>query len=184
MYRLVISLVISLLLVCPAWAFGQAQATQPNAESTSRPTQDQPPSPPDAPIPDQGSQTSPPAASRTRRVVNKLDPHCIDVIFHTCWSAPAGTPEKPISEEQRALSSDLEVGYYYLREKNYRAAESRLNEAVAINPTSTGALLGLAQAEQKLGKDDDARKHYQKYLELNSSGQEADKVRKALAQLR
>jgi Tfp pilus assembly protein PilF len=89
-----------------------------------------------------------------------------------------------MSEEERTLASDIDVGYYYLREKNYRAAESRLKEAVAIDPSSTGALLGLAQAEQKLGEDDAARGHYEKYLELNSSGEEADKVRRALAQLK
>jgi tetratricopeptide (TPR) repeat protein len=153
-------------------------------ESSSRAQPDQPPSPPDAPIPDQGAQTLPPANSRTKRALNKLDPHCIDAIFHTCWSSPAATPQKPISEQEKQLSGDVEVGYYYLREKNYRAAESRLKEAVELKPDSSAALLGLAQAQQKLGKNEEARKHYEAYLQVDPTGHDAQKVKEVLAQLK
>ena len=47
---------------------------------------------------------------------------------------------------------DIDVGYYYLKDKNYRAAESRLKEALELKPDSPVALIGLAQAQQKLGK--------------------------------
>jgi hypothetical protein len=41
----------------------------------------------------------------------------------------------------------------------------------------------LAQAQQKLGKTDDARRSYEEYLKLNPDSADADKVKKALAQL-
>jgi Tfp pilus assembly protein PilF len=125
-----------------------------------------------------------PVNSRAKRTLNKVDPHCIDAIFHTCWSSPASAPERPISAEEKQLSGDIDVGYYYLREKNYRAAESRLKEALELDPKSSAALLGLAQSEQKLGKTKEAVQHYEKYLALNPTGPDSEKVKKVLAQLR
>jgi Tfp pilus assembly protein PilF len=128
--------------------------------------------------------TTPPAKSGAKRIINKLDPHCVDAIFHSCWSSPAATPQKPMSEEEQQAAKDIEVGYYYLREKNYMAAESRLKEAVEIKPGSPEALIGLAQAQQKLGKRNDARQNYEAYLKLNPNGPDAEKVKNALAQLK
>lgn len=81
-------------------------------------------------------------------------------------------------------AKDIDVGYYYLKDKNYRAAESRLKEALEIMPSSSVALIGLAQAQQKLGQRDEARQNYQVYLKLNPDGPDAEKVKKALAQLK
>src|ERR1035438_10576357 len=85
----------TLLILALAATGGVAQSGQTsNGQSTSRPQPDASPSPPDAPIPDQGTLTTPPAKSGAKRVINKLDPHCIDAIFHTCWSSPAATDRK------------------------------------------------------------------------------------------
>ncbi len=174
-----------LLILVLAATGGFAQSSQPSdGQSTSRPQPDTPASPPDAPIPDQGTQTTPPSKSGTKRIINKLDPHCIDAIFHTCWSSPAATPQKPMSDDEQQAAKDIEVGYYYLREKNYLAAESRLKEAVELKPNSPGGLIGLGQAQQKLGKRDDARQSYETYLKLNPNGPDTEKVRNALAQLK
>jgi tetratricopeptide (TPR) repeat protein len=173
-----------LLLVLVAAASLAQNGQTADGQSTSRPQPDAPPSPPDALTPDQGAVPAPPAKSGTNRAINKLDPHCIDAIFHTCWSSPAATPEKPMSEDERQAAKDVEVGCYYLREKNYAAAESRLKEAVEIKPESPQALIGLAQAQQKLGKRSDARQNYEAYLKLNPNGSDAEKVKKALAQLK
>jgi hypothetical protein len=42
----------------------------------------------------------------------------------------------------------------------------------------------LAQAQQKLGKRDEARSNYEAYLKLNPDGAEVEKVKKALAELK
>jgi len=89
-----------------------------------------------------------------------------------------------MSDEEQQTAKDIEVGYYYLREKNYVAAESRLREAVEIKPDSSDALIGLAQAQQKLGKDDEARLNYKAYLTLQPDGPDAEKVKRALTQLK
>jgi tetratricopeptide (TPR) repeat protein len=145
-----------------------------------------PPSPPDAPVPDQGTQTSAPPQSKAKKVAGKFDPHCMNVIFHTCWSSPPETKPQHLSEEQQkeqTAAKDVEVGYYYLNEKNYRAAESRLQEATELKPDAAAAWVGLAQAQQKLGKNDDARSSYEQYLKLNPDPDAADKAKKALASL-
>jgi Tfp pilus assembly protein PilF len=145
------------------------------------------PTPPDAPAPDLGSQTSPPPKSKAKKLANKLDPHCIDVIFHSCWSSPAAPPGKVLSEEElksQQEAKDIEVGYFYLNEKNYVAAESRLKEAVEFRPDAAAAWVGLAQAQQELHKDDAARKSYEAYLKLKPDGPDAEKVKKALAELK
>jgi hypothetical protein len=50
-------------------------------------------------------------------------------------------------------------------------------------PDTPVALVGLAQAQQKLGKKDEARQNYQAYLKLKPDGPDAEKVKKALAEL-
>ena len=160
----------------------QSTTQAPSGESTSRPQQ--PPTPPDAPTPDQGTQTTPPPTSSVKRTLNKLDPHCIDVIFHSCWSSPAADAANPAPTAEKQAAEDIDVGYYYLKDKNYRAAQSRLKEALALEPGSPVALIGLAQAQQKLGDREGARQSYEAYLKGNPDGPDAEKVKKALAQLK
>jgi len=174
-------------LTLSSFALAQSQSPTSPQESSSRTQPDQPPTPPDAPAPDIGSQTSAQPKSKAKKVAGKFDPHCIDVIFHTCWSSPAAPPGKELSEEEKQAqlaAKDIDVGYYYLNEKNYVAAESRLKEAVELKPDATAAYIGLAQAQQKLGKSADARQSYETYLKLSPDGKDADKVKKALAELR
>jgi len=88
-----------------------------------------------------------------------------------------------MSEAEQEAAKDVEVGYYYLREKNYLAAESRLKEALEVKPDCAEALIGLGQAQQKLGKRNDARLNYEAYLKAHPEGPDVEKVKKALAQL-
>ena len=145
---------VTCLLVVVLGTGLSAQAPTGSAQESSSRTAPDAPSPPDATAPDLGQQTSPPPKSKAKKIANKLDPHCIDVIFHSCWSSPAASPAKTLSEEeQRAqqAAKDIDVGYYYLNERNYVAAESRLKEAVELKPDAAPAYIGLGQAQQKLG---------------------------------
>jgi tetratricopeptide (TPR) repeat protein len=168
-------------------SLAQSPTSPPPQESSSHERPDAPPSPPDAPIPDAGTQTSPPSKSKAKKVVNKFDPHCMDVIFHVCWSSPAAPQGKVVTEEQKKAqqaAEDIEVGYFYMNKSNFVAAESRLKEAVELKPDAAAAWVGLAQTQQKLGKNDDARRSYEEYLKLNPDSADADKVKKALAELK
>ena len=164
----------------------QNPTSPPPHESSSHTQPDAAPTPPDAPAPDLGSQTSPPPTSKAKKVADKFDPHCMDVIFHVCWSAPAAPQGKVLTDEQKKekqVAEDIEVGYFYMNKKNYRAAESRLQEAVELKPDAAAAWVGLAQAQQKLGKNEAARQSYEEYLKLNPDSAGAEQAKKAMADL-
>jgi tetratricopeptide (TPR) repeat protein len=185
MRRIAATCVLLLLL---GLGMGAQTPTGSGQESSSRDRPDAAPSPPDAPSPDLGTQTSPPSKSKAKKLANKFDPHCIDVIFHACWSSPeAPQPGKALTDEERnaqQAEKDVDVGFYYLNQKNYVAAESRLREAVELKPDLTAAYIGLGQAQQKLGKTEAARESYEAYLKLSPDGHDVDKVKKAMAELR
>jgi len=176
---------IGLLLVLSGMGLWAQTATVSGQESSSR-TAPEVPTPPDAPVPDLGQQTSPPPKSKAKKIANKLDPHCIDVIFHACWSSPPATPSKVLTDEEKQAQQamkDIDVGFYYLNEKNYVAAESRLKEALELKPDAAPAYIGLGQAQQKLGEVADARQSYEAFLKLAPEGTDAEKVRKAIESL-
>jgi tetratricopeptide (TPR) repeat protein len=176
-----------LLLLVGIPALAQTASTASPQESTSLAQPDAPPSPPDAPIPDVGTQTSPPPPSKAKKVADKFDPRCMDVIFHVCWSSPAAPQGKVLTAEQKTAqqaSEDIEVGYFYMNKKNYRAAESRLQEAAELKPDAAAAWVGLAQAQQKLGKNEAARQSYEEYLKLIPDGAGAEQAKKAMAELK
>ena len=79
---------------------------------------------------------------------------------------------------------NVEIGTYYFKQKNYRAAESRYQEALYWQDNSATAMFGLAQAEEKLGKITEARKNYEGYLKLLPDGEFAGKAREALGRLK
>jgi tetratricopeptide (TPR) repeat protein len=183
MVRLTVIFVVSVLIATS----GQAQSTTPVSPQESSSRAPDVPTPPDAPAPDLGQQTSPPPKSKAKKLANKLDPHCIDVIFHSCWSSPAAPQSKVLTEEEQkaqTVAKDIDVGYFYLNEKNYIAAESRLREAVELKPDAAAAWVGLAQAQQKLHKDDAARQSYEAYLKLNPDSAGAEQAKKAMASLK
>lgn len=173
-------------LVLVSSALAQSATTASPQESSSHEQPPGAPTPPDAPSPDLGQQTSPPPASKAKKIADKFDPHCMDVIFHVCWSSPAPPQGKVLTDEQKKekkAAEDIEVGYFYMNKKNYRAAESRLQEAAELRPGAAAAWVGLAQAQQKLGKDDAARQSYEEYLKLNPDSAGAEQAKKAMASL-
>ena len=68
----------------------QAQTnSNPPSTNTISPPQaplNRPPSPPDAPLPDLGSLPSPAgtAKSKVKRALDRITPHCADVVYHSC----------------------------------------------------------------------------------------------------
>ena len=72
--------------------------------------------------------------------------------------ARCATGQSLTAEQKKAqqASEDIEVGYFYMNKKNFRAAESRLQEAVELKPDAVAAWVGLAQAQQQLGKNEDS----------------------------
>jgi Tfp pilus assembly protein PilF len=81
---------------------------------------------------------------------------------------------------QEAASKDIDVGSYYLQTKNWRAALSRYESALVLDPENPEVYWGLAEAERHLGDFADARTHYLKLLDYDPDGPHGKEARKAM----
>jgi hypothetical protein len=88
------------------------------------------------------------------------------------------TVKEPTHKE--AASKDIEVGGYYLETKNWKAAESRFESAMVLDPDNPDVFWGLAEAERHLGNFADARTHYQTVLIYDPDSKHGKDARKAL----
>ncbi len=77
-------------------------------------------------------------------------------------------------------AKNVEVGDYYFKRKNYRAAEDRYREALLYKNDDAIATFRLAVCLEKLDSPDDARKEYESYLKILPHGPQAEQARKAL----
>lgn len=78
---------------------------------------------------------------------------------------------------------DIEVGEFYLKRKNYRAAEGRFREALEYKPGDAIATYRLAEALDGLGQYPEAIRNYHQYLKIPSNEKFAPDAKKALARL-
>lgn len=78
---------------------------------------------------------------------------------------------------------DLEVGNYYLKLKNYRAALERFHDALLYKPGDAEATYGLAVTQEKLELLSQAYKSYNRYLEILPEGPRARDAKMAVERL-
>ncbi|MFY9562308.1 MAG: tetratricopeptide repeat protein [Terriglobales bacterium] len=78
---------------------------------------------------------------------------------------------------------DVEVGDYYFKRKNYRAALDRYKEALYYKDNDAIASFRLAQCQEKLGDKAEARKYYEQYLKTLPEGPFAKEAHASLERL-
>jgi tetratricopeptide (TPR) repeat protein len=78
---------------------------------------------------------------------------------------------------------DVEVGDYYFKRKNYRAALDRYKEALYYKDNDAVASLRLAQCQEKLGDKAEAKKYYEQYLRILPEGEFAKEAHASLDRL-
>ena len=84
-------------------------------------------------------------------------------------------------EHQETAVEDEKVGDYYLNEHNWKAALSRFESAVVLDPENPEVYWGLGEAHRHLGKFADARANYEKLIAYDPDskhGKEAKKILK------
>jgi tetratricopeptide (TPR) repeat protein len=81
---------------------------------------------------------------------------------------------------RESAAKDIEVGGYYLERKDWKAALSRFESALVLDPENPEVYWGLAEAERHLGQFADARAHYLKALDYDPDGPHGKQARKAL----
>jgi tetratricopeptide (TPR) repeat protein len=81
-------------------------------------------------------------------------------------------------------AKDIEVGDFYYKRKNYRAALDRYKEALIYKPNDALANFRLAECFEKTGNPSDAQAHYQEYLRILPHGPLSPDAEKALDRLK
>ena|ERR1700719_870983 len=81
-------------------------------------------------------------------------------------------------------AKSIEVGDYYFKRKNYRAAQDRYREALRYKDNDAVATIRLAESLEKLGIFDDARAEYESYLKILPHGPQAMEAEKAIERLK
>lgn len=79
---------------------------------------------------------------------------------------------------------DVEVGDFYFKRKNYRAALDRYREALYYKYDDAVAMFRLAVCQEKVGDSDEARKAYESYLKILPQGPFAAEAHQALNRLK
>jgi len=78
---------------------------------------------------------------------------------------------------------DVEVGDFYFRKSDFKAAAARYLEATKWNDGNADAWMKLGEAEEKMNDAKAARAAWEKYLQLAPQGKGAAEVRSKLSKL-
>jgi tetratricopeptide (TPR) repeat protein len=96
--------------------------------------------------------------------------------------APSDVQELHPWNPYRAVKDD-EVGDFYFKRKNYKAALARYQDALQWKERDATATFRIAQCYEKLNQPDEAIAHYQEYLKILPDGPSSKEARKALQKL-
>jgi hypothetical protein len=83
----------------------------------------------------------------------------------------------------KRVKEDIKVARYYWNLKDWAGAYLRYKDALRFGPQNPDTLFGLAEAEAMMGKNINARKHYQEYLNVAPDGPHAQDVIRAISKL-
>jgi tetratricopeptide (TPR) repeat protein len=81
-------------------------------------------------------------------------------------------------------AKDVEVGDFYFKRQNYKAAEDRYREALLYKENDAVATFRLAVCLEKQDRPGEAQQEYESYLKILPEGPEAKKAEKAIARLK
>jgi predicted Zn finger-like uncharacterized protein len=87
-------------------------------------------------------------------------------------------------EDPRNSAALTGRGLCYLDLSQYPPAAASFEAALAISPDDADALLGLGEAYRSQGRDADALRYYERYLEKHPDGDEAAVARNAIQELK
>ena len=78
---------------------------------------------------------------------------------------------------------DVDIGLFYFKKGDFKAAAQRFTEATKWNEGNAEAWLHLGEAEEKRGDKKAAKAAYQKYLEAAPDAKNAAEIKKHLEKL-
>ena len=91
-------------------------------------------------------------------------------------------PDKPQKQKTKKdfAAEDLEVGSYYLEKKNWKAAQSRFQSAMVLDPENPEVYWGLAESAYHMGDLYTAREYYIKLADYDPEGPHGKQLKKIL----
>jgi tetratricopeptide (TPR) repeat protein len=162
-----LSIVVLLWLASTAWAQERSQDDQPHIVPRNMPQPKEEPKPQstgessskDSEVNLEGPGRTPSSSGRSTSVheMYPFDPH--------------------------KAAKDVEVGQYYLKRKNYRAALDRFNEALLYKPNDADGTFYLAQTQEKLELYALAYGNYSNYVKEFKEGPHLKDAQEAMKRL-
>jgi tetratricopeptide (TPR) repeat protein len=135
------------------------------------------------------ARTAEKSSSKDTRI--DLSPPKDDAKSHPMSGAAISDAEESASDVQEMhpwdphkAAKDIEVGDFYFKRKNYRAALERYKEALVYKPNDAVAQFRLAESLEKTGSSSEAATHYQEYLKILPHGPLAPDAQKAVDRLK
>lgn len=92
-----------------------------------------------------------------------------------------GAKNQPPAEHVETAKEDEDVGGLYLNQKNWRAAMSRFESAVVLDPENPDVYWGLAEAQRHLGQFAAAKANYLKVMDYDPGSKHAKEAKKLLS---
>jgi tetratricopeptide (TPR) repeat protein len=96
---------------------------------------------------------------------------------------PAAVAAADYPFDPHRAAKDIEVGNYYLKQKNYRAALERFHDALLYKPKDAEATFGLAVTQEKLELLLESYRNYKGYLALLPEGPMAKDAQEGIARI-
>ena len=129
---------------------------------------------PDEPLPDTSSSSGE-SSSSSADLANILAPPPDE----ETRKPKKGKDAEP-AEHKETAQEDESVGSYYLEQKNWRAALSRYQSALVLDPENPDVYWGLAEAQRHLGDMANAKANYIKVMEYDPDSKHAKEAKKLL----
>jgi tetratricopeptide (TPR) repeat protein len=170
---------VSLVFGLSAVAFAQVDQLPPD---TKAPGANQ--------APPRYDHSAPPGESSSRDTKIDFSPPPDDAKGHPN-SSSTGSADDSTNEVQQLhpwdphkANKDVEIGDFYFKRKNYRAALERYREALFYKSGDAIANFRMAECMAKMGDTEGAVEHYQEYLKILPHGQFSAEAQKALQRLK
>jgi tetratricopeptide (TPR) repeat protein len=129
---------------------------------------------PDDPAPDTANQQDQGWSSSLKDMSNLEPPP------ETAKEAKKHKKDEAAAAKPETAASDIDVGKYYLDRKNWKAALSRFESALVLDPEDPEVYWGLAESERNLNDFANARTYYLKVMEYDPDSRHSKDARKAL----
>jgi tetratricopeptide (TPR) repeat protein len=131
---------------------------------------------PDEPLPDMSSSSGSSSSSSSADLARILEPPPDE----ENRKAKKGKGVEAPAENKETAQQNESVGQFYLDQKNWRAALSRFQSALILDPENPDVYWGLAESQRHLGDVTSAKANYMKVVEYDPDSRHGKEAKKLL----